>query len=115
VGHAAEKSRDGQTRVKLDPALVTRFVAKIRATDSALDEASRKLHEIRDKMARPRHLGARTGWKLFSALNHHVERAGGSYEEYGAAVKSAIAHGWIMLHPSGGYLTFTQAGADLFA
>jgi hypothetical protein len=41
--------------------------------------------------------------------------AGGSYEEYGAAVKAAIAHGWITLHPSGGYLMFTQAGADLFA
>jgi hypothetical protein len=39
----------------------------------------------------------------------------GSYEEYGAAVKAAIAHGWITIHPSGGYLTFTQAGADLFA
>jgi hypothetical protein len=26
-----------------------------------------------------------------------------------------IAHGWIVLHPSGAYLTFSQAGADLFA
>jgi hypothetical protein len=40
---------------------------------------------------------------------------GGSYEEYGAAVKAAIAHGWITMHPSGGYLMFTQEGADLFA
>jgi hypothetical protein len=31
------------------------------------------------------------------------------------AVKAAIAHGWITMRPSGGYLTFTQAGADLFA
>jgi hypothetical protein len=36
-------------------------------------------------------------------------------EEYGAAVTAAIAHGWLTMHPSGGYLTFTQAGADLFA
>ena len=41
--------------------------------------------------------------------------AGGSYEEYGAAVKAAIAHGWITMHPSGAYLSFTQEGADLFA
>jgi hypothetical protein len=43
------------------------------------------------------------------------DAAGGSYEEYRAAVKAAIAHGWITMHPSGGYLSFTQAGADLFA
>jgi hypothetical protein len=34
---------------------------------------------------------------------------------YRAAVTAAIAHGWLTEHPSGGYLTFTQAGADLFA
>jgi hypothetical protein len=54
-----KKSRDGQTRVKLDQPLVTLFVAKIRATDSPLDEATRKLHEIHKDMARPPHLGAR--------------------------------------------------------
>jgi hypothetical protein len=31
------------------------------------------------------------------------------------AVKAAIAHGWITMHPSGAYLSFTQEGADLFA
>jgi hypothetical protein len=30
------------------------------------------------------------------------------------AVKSAIAHAWITVHPSGAYLMFTQAGANLF-
>jgi hypothetical protein len=33
----------------------------------------------------------------------------------GVAVKAAIAHGWLTMHPSGAYLMFTQAGADLFA
>jgi hypothetical protein len=28
------------------------------------------------------------------------------------AVTAAIAHGWLILHPSGGYLTSTQAGGD---
>jgi hypothetical protein len=45
------------------------------------------------------------------AINKLFHEAGGSYEEYGVAVKAAIAHGWIAMHPSGGYLTFTQAGA----
>jgi hypothetical protein len=31
------------------------------------------------------------------------------------AVKAAIAHGWLTMHPSGGYLMFTQTGADLMA
>jgi hypothetical protein len=47
-------------------------------------------------------------------INRQFREAGGSYEEYGLAVKAAIAHGWLTLHPSGGYLSFTQAGADLF-
>jgi hypothetical protein len=47
-------------------------------------------------------------------INRQFREADGSYEEYGAAVKAAIAHGWIT-HPSGGYISFTQAGADLFA
>ena len=37
-------------------------------------------------------------------INRQFREAGGSYEEYGAAVKAAIAHGWITLHPSGAYL-----------
>jgi hypothetical protein len=48
-------------------------------------------------------------------INRQFRDAGGSYGEYGAAVKAAIAHGWITMHPSGGYLMFTQEGADRFA
>jgi hypothetical protein len=54
------------------------------------------------------------GWRSRSSIGN-FERPGGSYEEYGAAVIAAIAHGWITMHPSGGYLSFTQAGAELFA
>ncbi|WP_029582933.1 hypothetical protein [Bradyrhizobium sp. URHD0069] len=50
-----------------------------------------------------------------AAINGQFREAGGSYEEYGAAVKAAVAHGWITAHPSGAYLMFTQAGAELFA
>jgi hypothetical protein len=31
------------------------------------------------------------------------------------AVKAAIAHGWLTMHPFGAYLSFTQAGMDLLA
>jgi hypothetical protein len=48
-------------------------------------------------------------------INRRFRDAGGSYEDYRAAVAAAIAHGWLTLHPSGAYLSFTQAGADLFA
>jgi hypothetical protein len=50
-----------------------------------------------------------------AVINKLFRDAGGSYEEYAVAVKAAIAHDWITMHPSGGYLMFTQAGADLFA
>ena len=50
-----------------------------------------------------------------SDINTQFRAAGGSTEEYRAAVIAAVAHGWIVLHPSGAYLTFTQAGANLFA
>jgi hypothetical protein len=33
-------------------------------------------------------------------------------EEHRAAVSAAAALGWIMLHPSGAYVTFTQAEAE---
>ena len=39
----------------------------------------------------------------------------GSPAEYGAGIKQAIENGWLVMHESGTYLRFTQAGADLFA
>ncbi|MGB8609752.1 hypothetical protein [Bradyrhizobium sp.] len=48
-------------------------------------------------------------------INRQFRDTGGSYEEYSAAVKAAIAHGWLTMHPSGAYLSFTQAGAERFA
>jgi hypothetical protein len=48
-------------------------------------------------------------------LNRQFIDAGGNIAEYGAGMRAAIAHGYLEMHPSGGYVTFTQAGADLFA
>jgi hypothetical protein len=48
-------------------------------------------------------------------INRQFRGAGGSYDEYSAAVKAAIERGYVIMHPSGAYLSFTQEGADLFA
>jgi hypothetical protein len=42
-------------------------------------------------------------------------RDGGSPAEYGAGLKLAIERGWLVLHESGTFVTFTPAGAELFA
>lgn len=48
-------------------------------------------------------------------LNRQFLEAGASVAEYKAAVTAAIDRGLLTMHPSGGYVSFTQAGADLFA
>jgi hypothetical protein len=35
--------------------------------------------------------------------------------DYRAALKAAIDRNWLTIHRSGVYVTFTQAGADMFA
>jgi len=53
----------------------------------------------------------------------HIEKVNGPFlfevkgtpAQYLAGIKHAIERGWIILHESGTYLKFTQAGADLFA
>jgi len=39
----------------------------------------------------------------------------GTPAEYKAGLTHAIEKGWLVMHESGTYLRFTQAGADLFA
>jgi hypothetical protein len=39
----------------------------------------------------------------------------GTPAEYKAGLDRAIAKGWLVLHESGTFVRFTQAGADLFA
>ena len=48
-------------------------------------------------------------------INTQFTAAGGSAAEYTGAVEAAVVHGWLTLHPSGGYLSFTPLGAVLFA
>jgi hypothetical protein len=74
------------------------------------EAAERKLLELANAIE-----ADHAGRLSIEIVNRQFREAGGSYEEYGAAVKAAMAHGWITLHPSGAYLSFTQEGADLFA
>ena len=48
-------------------------------------------------------------------INAQFLRGGGSVDEYTAAVNAATARGYVVVHPSGGYISFTQEGSDLFA
>jgi hypothetical protein len=69
---------------------------------------SKKLLEIANGLE-PDHAGRiHVGDALFMT-------AGGDAPEYSAAVKAAIDRGYMTMHPSGGYLSFMQAGAELFA
>jgi hypothetical protein len=74
------------------------------------EAAERKLLELANAIE-----ADHAGRLSVAVINRQFRDAGGSYEEYGLAVKAAIAHGWITMRPSGGYLSFTQAGAHLFA
>jgi hypothetical protein len=75
-----------------------------------LDAAVKKLLDIANAME-----ADHAGRLHIGTINREFLNAGGSVAEYGAAVKAAMDRGLITLHPSGGYLSFTQAGADLFA
>jgi len=75
------------------------------------DAAARKLIEIANSVEAVRdgriHIVLINGLFLYSSK--------GSPQEYVAGLKLAIERGWLWLHESGTYVTFTQAGAELFA
>ncbi len=75
-----------------------------------VDTAVRKLLEIANGIE-----ADHAGRLQIGTINSQFVSAGGTYDEYSAAVKAAIARGWITMHPSGACLWFTQEGADLFA
>jgi hypothetical protein len=73
------------------------------------DAAERKLLELANAMEADHAARLSVG-----VINKQFRDAGGSYEDYRAALAAAISNGWLIMHPSGGYLSFTQAGADLY-
>jgi hypothetical protein len=73
-----------------------------------IDAAVRKLLEIANGLE-----ADHAGRIHVGDINGLFLGAGGSVQDYVAAVKAARRY--IILHPSGAYMTFTQAGAELFA
>jgi hypothetical protein len=75
-----------------------------------IDAAVRKLLELANAIETDA-----SGRIPIGVLNQRFLEAGGNVAEYKGAVTAAIDRGLLTMHPSGGYVTFTQAGADLFA
>jgi hypothetical protein len=75
------------------------------------EAAARKLIEIANTVEAPQegriHIEKINGPMLYEFK--------GSPAEYRAGLNLAIARGWLIIHESGTYVKFTQAGAELFA
>jgi hypothetical protein len=72
---------------------------------ASIEAAVKKLLEIANGLE-PDHAGR----IHVGAINALFMTAGGDATAYSAAVKAAIDRGYMTMHPSGGYLSFTQAG-----
>ena len=68
-----------------------------------VDTAVRKLLEIANGIE-----ADHAGRLQIGTINSQFVSAGGTYDDYSAAVKMAIERGYVTRHPSGGYVTFTQ-------
>jgi hypothetical protein len=75
------------------------------------EKAARKLIEIANSIE-----PAQDGRIFIELINWpFLSEHKGSPAEYKAGVDLAVARGWLVLHESGTYVKFTQAGAELFA
>ena len=75
------------------------------------EKAARKLLEIANDVE-----AAQDGRIYIELINApFLFRGHATPAEYSAGLKLAIERGWLVLHDSGTYVKFTQAGADLFA
>jgi hypothetical protein len=75
------------------------------------EKAARKLVEIANSIE-----PAQDGRIFIELINWpFLSEHKGSPAEYKAGLDLAIARGWLVLHESGTYVKFTQAGAELFA
>jgi hypothetical protein len=72
--------------------------------------AARKLVEIANATE-----AVQDGRIYIERVNSTFVEAGGTPDQYRAALARAIRLGWLSLHESGTYVKFTEAGADLFA
>jgi hypothetical protein len=74
------------------------------------DAAARKLVEIANAVE-----AVQDGRIYIERINGAFLEAGGSADQFRAALARAIALGWLWRHESGTYVKFTPAGAEMFA
>jgi hypothetical protein len=74
------------------------------------DVAARKLVEIANGVE-----AVQDGRIYIERVNEPFLAAGGSADQFRAAIERAIALGWIWRHESGTYVRFTEKGAEMFA
>jgi hypothetical protein len=74
------------------------------------DAAARKLAEIANGID-----AVQDGRIYIERVNGAFLEAGGTPDQYRAALARAIALGWLLRHESGTYVKFTPAGAEMFA
>ena len=75
------------------------------------EKAARKLVEIANSIE-----AVQEGRIFIELINGpFLSEHKGSPAEYKAGLDLAIERGWLVLHESGTYVKFTQAGAELFA
>jgi hypothetical protein len=58
---------------------------------------------------------AQEGRIYIELINVQFLKAGGTPDQFRAALDCGIAKGWLDRHESGTYVKFTRAGAELFA
>jgi len=85
-----------------------KFVTPSQFTDP--DTAARKLVEIANATE-----AVQDGRIYIELINGAFLEAGGTPDQYRAALARAIKLGWLSLHESGTYVKFTPAGAEMFA
>jgi hypothetical protein len=85
-----------------------KFVTERPLTDP--DAAARKLVEIANAVE-----AVQDGRIFIELVNSAFLEAGGTPDQYRAALARAIALGWLSRHESGTYVKFTPAGAEMFA
>jgi hypothetical protein len=85
-----------------------KFVTPSRFTDP--DVAARKLVEIVNAVE-----GVQDGRIFIELINTPFLDAGGTPDQFRAALARAITLGWLWRHESGTYVKFTSAGAEMFA
>jgi hypothetical protein len=84
-----------------------KFVSPSHLTDP--DAAARMLIQIANASE-----AVQDGRIYIELINSPFLKEGGTPDQYRAALARAMKLGWLVLHESGTYVRFTQAGADLF-